>query len=333
MSGLIRRRPTLVPLAALLALLAVNLLVTPNFGNVEIRGGRLHGSMVDIVQNGAPVMLCAIGMTLVIAIAGIDLSVGSVMAMAGGLAALAMTEGDQPVWAAVLAGLGLATAAGLWNGALVTYGRLQPIIATLIMLVAGRGIALALTGDQKVGFERPVFQAWFSDPLAYVPAQVYIVAVVAIGVAICLRKTVLGLYVEAIGGNARAARLCGIRVHGIRLAVYGFSGLCAGVAGLIAAADIKQADVANCGVYVELDAILAVVIGGTSLTGGRPRLLGALIGAAIMQTLTIMLQMHGINTEHALIVKAIVAIGVMLMQAPRLAGVWNAITRSPARTA
>jgi len=313
-----RRDPVFWPLLALLALLLFNIVFTPNFARLEIRDGRVFGSLIDIVQNGAPVMLMAIGMTLVIAACGIDLSVGSVMALAGAVAALLITREPQPLPAslAILAALGVALLAGAWNGLLVAYLRLQPIVATLVMLVAGRGLAQALTGDQKVRFELPAFEFIGNGSILGLPVPLFLVVGMALLVFLALRKTVLGTYLAAVGLNTPAARLCGLRVGAIRVFVYAFSGLCAGIAGLIVTADIKEADVANCGLYLELDAILAVVIGGTSLMGGRPNLLGSLVGAAIMQTLTIMLQMHGVITEHTLIIKALVALAVCYMQTP-----------------
>jgi simple sugar transport system permease protein len=318
-----RRHPTLWPLSAMVAILLWNVLFTPGFATLEVRGGRLYGALVDILQNGAPVMLLAVGMTLVIALAGIDLSVGSVMALAGTVAALAMTGHGQPAWAAVAAALGAAMAVGAFNGAMVTGVGLQPIVATLVVLVAGRGIAQALTNDQKVRFEAPAFEFLGNGSLLGLPVPIFIAAGAALVAAVALRKTVLGLYIEAIGGSARAARLAGLPVHSVRMLVYTFCAMCAGLAGLIATAKIKQADVANCGLYLELDAILAVVIGGTSFAGGRPYLAGALSGAVIMRTLTMMLLMHNIPTEQTLIVKAVVAMAVCLVQtaaAARAAG-------------
>jgi galactofuranose transport system permease protein len=302
------------PLVALAALLVFNLVFTTGFARLEFRDGRLFGALVDIFQNGAPVMLLAVGMTLVIALGGIDLSVGSVMALAGAVAALLMTEHGQPVPLAVVAALGMALVIGALNGALVTYGGVQPIIVTLVTLVMGRGLAQALTQDQKVRFESPAFEFLGNGTVVGLPVPVLLVAAVFVLVALLLRKTATGLYIEATGGNPQAARLCGLRVHTIQMTAYMASGLCAGLAGLIAAADIKEADVANSGLYLELDAILAVVLGGTSLTGGRANLVGSIIGATFIQTLTIMLQMRGVITEHTLIIKAIVALGVCFMQ-------------------
>jgi simple sugar transport system permease protein len=315
-----QRHPVIWPFLALVGLLGYNLLFTPHFGQIEIRDGRVFGSMVDILQNGAPVLLLAIGMTLVIATAGIDLSVGSVMALSGAVAALLLTEYGQPVPMAVLGALLASLLVGGVNGILVACVGLQPIVATLVLLVTGRGLAQALTQDQKIRFEVPAFEFIGNGSLFGIPFSVILVAGVALGAFLALRKTVAGLYIEAVGGNARAARLCGLRVRVIKLWVYLFCSLCAGVAGLIATADIKEADVANCGLYLELDAILAVVIGGTSLTGGRARLGGTLIGALIMQTLTVTLQMRGVVTEHTLILKAMVALIVCFVQTPVFTG-------------
>jgi simple sugar transport system permease protein len=297
-----------------------NILFTPNFARIEIRDGRVFGSVIDVFHNGVPVILLATGMTLVIATRGIDLSVGSVMALAGAVAALLITEYDQCLPVAIAAALTVALLAGVWNGTLVTYAGIQPIVATLILLVTGRGIAQALTSDQKVRFENPAFEFIGNGTWLGLPVPILIAAAVILLTAAALRKTVLGMYVEAVGGNLRAARLCGLRVNAIRIMVYSFSGLCAAIAGLIVTADIKEADVANCGLYLELDAILAVVIGGTRLTGGRPVLIGSLLGALIMQTLTIMLQMRGVVTEHTLIIKALAALAVCTLQAPGFAG-------------
>ena len=310
------------PLAALAILVVFNVVFTPGFAALEVRDGRLFGAMVDVLKNGSIVALLAAGMALVIGSGGIDLSVGSIMALSGTVAALGLTSLGWPVWACVLCGLGAGALMGAFNSSLIQGVGLQPIIATLVTLVAGRGIAQTLTHDQKVRFENPSFEWIGSGALAGIPVPVVLAAGVVGLVILLLRFTVLGLYVEALGVNPRAARLCGLPVPRLRVAVYGASGLCAALAGLIAAADIKEADVANCGMYAELDAILAVVIGGTNLAGGRPRVLGAVVGALLLQTLTTSLQMRGVSTEHALLVKAVVAIAVCLGQAPGLSGRW-----------
>ena len=277
---------------------------------------RLYGSMVDILHRGSIVMLLATGMTLVIATGGIDLSVGAVMAMAGAVAALVLTRTGYPVGSVVVVALVVACAAGLWNGLLVAFLRLQPIVATLILLVAGRGVAQLLTDGQIITFERPAFEFIGRGSALYLPITVFIVVGVVALTLLVTRTTVAGLYIEAVGNNERASRLCGIRPGLVKMLVYGFSGLCAGIAGLIYTADIQAADINNCGLYLELDAILAVVIGGTPFSGGRANVLGSILGALIMQTLTTMIFTRGLGVEYTLVVKAAVVIAVCLLQSP-----------------
>jgi ribose/xylose/arabinose/galactoside ABC-type transport system permease subunit len=311
--------PSLWPALALFILLLTASLAEPSFAHIHFQNSRLYGHIIDILRNGSIVMLLATGMTLVIATAGIDLSVGSVMAIAGALAALLITEHHTSASLAITLALAAGLLLGLWNGALVAFLNLQPIIATLVLLVAGRGLAQTLTSDQKLPLSTPLLDALAHGAILGLPAPLWLAAALAAITAAALRYTILGMAIEAVGGNSRAAALCGLRVSGTRLLVYGFSGICAAFAGLIAAADIGQADVTASGVNLELDAILAVVIGGTSLRGGRPNIFGSLMGAALMQTLTVLLIMRGIITEYTLIVKAAVAVIVCAAHSPVLA--------------
>ncbi|MFW6108617.1 MAG: ABC transporter permease [bacterium] len=316
-AGLMLRRrgsKSFWPFAALAAIVVANLLFTGNFGLLWAGDGRLYGALVDVARRGSRVMLLATGMTLVIATAGIDLSVGAVMAIAGAVSALVLTRTGLPVPAAVVAALAVAAVAGLWNGLLVAFLRLQPIVATLILLVAGRGIAQLLTEGQIITFERPGFEYLGTGALLGLPVPLWLVAAVVALTVLVTRKTVAGLYIEAVGGNESAARLSGLRPRLVKLLVYGFSGLCAGVAGVIYTADLKAADINNCGLYKELDAILAVVIGGTAFSGGRARVAGSILGALIMQTLTTTILMRGVQVEYTLVVKALAVIAVCLLQ-------------------
>jgi galactofuranose transport system permease protein len=237
-----------------------------------------------------------------------------VMALSGAVSALLITEHGQSVPMAMAAALAVGLLVGACNGAVVARAGVQPIIITLVMMVTARGLAQTLTHDQKVRFENPAFEVLGSGTVLGLPVPMLIVALVAVLVGLLLRRTVVGLYVEAIGGNPRAARLCGLRVDETQILAYMACSLCAAVAGMIAAADIKEADVANAGLYLELDAILAVVLGGTSLAGGHANLVGSLIGALLIQTLTTTLQMRGVVTEHTLIIKAIVVVAVCFFQ-------------------
>ena len=316
-----RPGPTLWPLVALGLLLAYNGVRTPNFLHIEVRDGRLFGTTVDILHRGTPVMLLATGMALVIATAGVDLSVGAVMAITGAVAALLLTRTAQPVPVVVAGALAVSVAAGAWNGVLVAALGLQPIVATLVLLVAGRGIAQLLTDGMIITFERPGFAAIAGGAALGVPVTVFIAAGVVLLTILATRGTVLGLQIEAVGGNEEASRLAGIDPARTKLLVYGFSGLCAGIAGLIATADIKAADSNNCGLFLELDAILAVVIGGTSLSGGRANLPGAIVGALVMQTVTTMIYAQGRGVEYTLVVKAAAVAAVCLLQSDQLRAV------------
>lgn len=330
----LRGRPVFWPLLSLGMLLGLNCLLTPHFASIEVRDGRLYGSIIDILRNGSIVMLLSIGMTVVIATSGIDLSVGSVMALAGTGAAivLAASSGER-LWAAVAVGLGIALVSGLLAGAMATRLGLQPIVATLALMVVGRGVAQVMSGGEKVRFESAAFERVFHGSVLGLPSALLFVFAASATVWAALRFTVAGVWIEAVGGNARAARACGVRVEVVRTAAYTLSGVCAGLAGLLGAAEIKEADPAGTGMYLELDAIIAVVIGGTSLTGGRAVLIGSLVGAVLMQTLTVTMQVHNVPTEQGLIVKAGVAVVVCVLQGERAGEVWRFLRGARKRAA
>lgn len=308
-------------------LLLFNLVFSDGFFRLEIRDGHLYGTLIDILNQGSKVMLLALGMTLVIATGGVDLSVGSLMSIAGALAAVLITQTHLAfVWVLCLA-LSAAALAGLVNGALVAWIGIQPIVATLILMVAGRGVAMLLTGGQIITFEHSNFVFIGNGHFFGMPFTVTIV-VFAFGMtAFVLRWTALGLFLEALGDNERAARLSGVRTRLIKVTVYGFSGLCAAMAGLIAASNIKAADSSRVGEMMELDAIFAVVVGGTALTGGRFTLLGSLVGALLIQTLTTSMYNWGVPPTVAPVPKALVIVLVCLMQSERFRGEMSGLAR------
>lgn len=309
----------IAPMLATLAVLVVAISVLmPGFLDVSIANGRLYGSPVDVLNRGAPVALLAIGMTLVIATGGIDLSVGAVMAIAGAVAARAITDGFG-LPAAL--GLSLATgiACGLWNGFLVAVLKIQPIVATLILMVAGRGIAQLVTGGVILTFNSDAFSFLGSGAVLGVPMPILIWLAMGAAVGLAVRRTALGLLIEAVGINRRAAMLVGVRARFLILATYAISGLCAAMAGMIVTADIHGADANNAGLWLELDAILAVVIGGTSLAGGRFSITASLIGALIIQALNTGILMSGWPPEFNLIVKAVVIVAILTLQSPAVA--------------
>ena len=305
------------PLLGLALLLLFNLAFGDHFFHLEVREGHLYGTPVDVLNQGARGMLLALGMTLVIATGGVDLSVGSVMAIAGALAALMVTQTDAPFAVVVAAVLAVSVLAGLWNGLLVAYAGVQPIVATLILMVAGRGIAQLLTDGQIITFQHEALVFVGNGHFLGLPFTATIVAVVFTATVLLTRKTAVGLLIEAVGDNETASRFAGLHVPRVKLLVYAFCGLCAGIAGLIAASNIKAADSNRVGEFMELDAIFAVVVGGTALTGGRFLLTGAIVGALLLQTLTTTMYNLGVPPAVAPVPKALVIVAVCLLQSPR----------------
>ena len=311
-----RLPPGLPQIAALILVLLVDSLVANNFFAVHLQDGRLFGSPIDILNRAAPVALLAIGMTLVIATGGIDLSVGAVMAIAGATAAT-LTVAGHSLTTVIFSALGAGLLCGLWNGVLVALLRIQPFVATLILMVAGRGIAQLITQGQIVTFDSATLGWLGSGSLWLLPVPVWITLAAALLVWLLTRRTALGLFIEAVGINLRAARNAGVTGWLVVMSTYVISGLCAAVAGLIVTADIRGADANNAGLWLELDAILAVVIGGASLMGGRFNLVLSLIGALIIQAMNTGILLSGFPPELNQVVKAVVVMCVLLLQSPR----------------
>jgi ribose/xylose/arabinose/galactoside ABC-type transport system permease subunit len=309
------------PAAALVLLLLLNVLFTPNFFHIEMREGHLYGSLIDILRVGAPLILVSLGMTLVIATGGIDLSVGSVVAISGALACLHISgEADQNAIGGVLAAVALALALsiglGFWNGTLVALVGVQPIIATLVLMVAGRGVAQMITSGQIITINSSPYKLIGGGYLYGMPFSIPLTLAVVAITLLLTRRTALGMLIESVGDNATASRLAGVRARGIMITVYVFAGLCAGIAGLMISSDVNSADGNNAGLWIELDAILAVVIGGTPLTGGRFSLAGTVLGALVIQALKTTIYTIGVPPETTLVFKALVVLTVCLVQAP-----------------
>ena len=313
MSALLRHR-AFWPLAALALILLANLVASPEFFALELRDGRLYGSLVDVLNRAAPVALLAIGMSLVIATGGIDLSVGAVIAITGAVCASLLAGGVDAVPVVVLLGMLAGLAAGLVNGGLVGLLGIQPIVATLVLMVAGRGIAQLINAGQIVTFHNEGFANLGVGSVLGLPTPVAILLATLVVVQLLARGTALGLFIEAVGFNPRASRYLGIGVGTVKLAVYGISGLCAALAGIVITADIQGADANNAGLWLELDAILAVVIGGASLAGGRFSLLLSVVGALIVQALATTLVMSGVPPTFNLLIKSLVILAVLLLQ-------------------
>jgi ribose/xylose/arabinose/galactoside ABC-type transport system permease subunit len=317
MPALLRR--LLPQILTLIVVLLLNVLLFPGFFDISIQNGRLYGSLIDVLNRGAPVALVAIGMTLVIATKGIDLSVGAIIAICGATAAAAITSGHSLLVTVALA-LAVGIACGLWNGFLVSILNIQPIVATLVLMVAGRGIAQLITEGAILTFTDEGLTFIGSGRAFYMPMPVVIWVLFGLAVTLIVRKTALGMLIEAIGVNRKASQLSGVRTTALLISAYMLSGLCAAIAGLIVAADIKGADANNAGLWLELDAILAVVVGGNSLLGGRFSILGSLLGAMIIQAVNTGILTSGFPPEYNLIIKAVIIVIILVIQSPRMSG-------------
>ena len=311
------------PAFSLVALIALNTAVRPQFVKITVRDGEFYGALIDILRNSAPLMLVALGMTLVIATRGIDLSVGAVMAVSGAVTLTIIDGAQDPgststVLVAMAVGTGVALLLGVWNGFLVAVLDIQPIVATLVLMLAGRGVALLITD----GFITTVN----SDPLEYVstgylfalPFAFFISVAAITAIALVERRTALGVLTEAVGINPEASRLAGVRSRGIILGAYVVSGTLAGIAGIIYSSNIRAADANAAGEFIELYAILAVVLGGTSLIGGKFSIAGTVIGVLIISTLRSTMLFLGVPSAQSPVFFACVVILVVLIQSPRV---------------
>lgn len=313
-----RIAPQLITLVLLVGLVT---LFFPNFLTVGHDGTRFVGPLVDVLKRSAPVALLAVGMTLVIATRGIDLSVGTIMAIAGAVAAWAITSGFGLTASLALA-IGAGLLAGFWNGCLVAIVGIQPIVATLILMTSGRGIAQLITEGRILTFSDASLAFLGSGTVFGVPFPTILWIATAVIVAVLMRRTALGLLIEATGINRAASALAGVNATVILIAVYMASGLCAALAGIVATADIRGADANNAGLWLELDAILAVVIGGNSLLGGRFSIAGTMIGALIIQTINTGIVLSGFPSEYNLVIKAGLVLVILVLQSPNLSADW-----------
>jgi len=317
------------PCLALVVILAFNAVLTPGFFSLEFKDGRWVGSLIDVLNRGTPTLLVALGMTLVIATGGIDLSVGAIAAVAGAVTAClasrpegsflsALPIPSEP-WAIVGFALLVGAVFGWFNGVLVARFGIQPIIATLILMVSGRGIAQLLADGQIVLFDMPALAQLGAGYALGLPTPVVIAALALVLCWVLARRTAFGWFAQAVGAGDSAARLAGLDVAGVKTAAYVCSGLTAALAGIVLCCDIGGADANNAGLYIELDAILAVCIGGNALRGGKFSLAGSVIGAILMQTLTTTLLTHGVPADATLMTKALLIVAVCVAQSPRWA--------------
>ncbi|MEP6480945.1 MAG: ABC transporter permease [Rhodoglobus sp.] len=323
------------PIGALVALILINFISRPSFLSITVQNGQFYGSLIDILRNSAPLMLVSLGMCLVIGTRGIDLSVGAQMAISGAVALTIIADSPTPnslgtVMIAILAGVALTLLFGLWNGFLVSVVGIQPIIATLVLMLAGRGIALLITNGFITTINSTPYQFIAGGYIFGFPFEFLVSLVAIVVVGLVVRRTALGVLTESVGINPAASRLAGVRSRGIVWSLYGLSGLLAGVAGILYSSNIMAADANAAGVNIELDAILAVVLGGTSLAGGKFTLAGTVVGVFTIQTLTSTITFLGVPPAVTPVFKAIVVIIVCLSQSRRVRA-WLSNLRPPMR--
>lgn len=325
------------PIVALVLILIFDAIYAPGFFKIGILDGHLYGNLIDVVNNGAPLILVAIGMTMVIATGGVDLSVGAVIAISAAMGAvlinpalgnelisneiLTQNASNTPLPLIVLANLGAGTLCGLWNGFLVSRAKIQPMVATLILMVAGRGLAQLITNGQIMTIYYTPYFFFGNGFILGIPVAVYIVIGVLLLAWLLVRKTAIGLFVESVGINDKSTYYSGISEKNIKLLAYTFCSFCAAIAGLILSSYAHSADANNIGLNYELDAILSVVIGGTLMAGGRFSLLASVIGALVIRTFTITMYTVGVPANALLAAKALLVLIVILLysdQARRL---------------
>ena len=307
-----------LPIVCLIAVLLVNLITTPGFFKISINNGVLYGYVVDIVNRASELVILAVGMTLVTAASGgQDISVGAVMAVAAAVCCQILSGGKvsvdalaAPLALGVVAALLASALCGAFNGFLVAKLNIQPMVATLILFTAGRGIAQLITSGQityvRVGSYK-VFGGYIGK--IPVPVPIFLAIIVVLLVHLVLKKTALGLYIESVGINGTASRLVGLNSTMIKFVM-------AGIAGVIASSRIYSADANNIGLNLEMDAILAVALGGNVLGGGKFSLMGSVIGAYTIQALTTTLYAMNVKADQLPVYKAIVVIIIVTLQSP-----------------
>jgi len=324
------------PIAALLALIAINTISRPSFLSITMQNGQFYGSLIDILRNSAPLMLVALGMTLVIATRGIDLSVGAIMAVSGAVALTVIEASPDPgnlgvVFTAIAAAVGVALILGVWNGFLVSVLGIQPIIATLVLMLAGRGVALLITGGFITTINSDPYKFIAGGYVLGLPFAFFVAIFAVIVVGVLERRTALGMLTEAVGINPEASRLAGVRSRGIIWGAYIASGVLAGIAGILYSSNIMAADANAAGLYIELDAILAVVLGGTSLAGGKFSLAGTVVGVFTIQTLKSTITFLGVPPAVSPVFMAAAVLIVVLLQSRRFRAFFHTAGRSALR--
>lgn len=312
-----------LPILALVLMMVINFILSPSFFSITINNGVLYGSLIDVMNRASELIILAIGMTLVTAASGgQDISVGAIMAVTAAVVTQILSGGEvsvsqyqNSIVLALGAGLLAGMLCGAFNGFLVAKMKIQPMVATLILYTAGRGIAQLITHGQITYIRVDAYKI----PGNYIsgipiPTPIIISTVVAVIAFVILKKTALGLFIAGVGMNSSAARLVGLNKSRIKIIVFVINGFLAGIAGFIASSRIYSADANNIGLNIEMDAILAVALGGNLLSGGKFSLMGSIIGAYTIQALTTTLYSLNVSADRLPVYKAIVVLAIVIAQ-------------------
>ena len=324
----------MLPIVSLILVMAVNIIFDVAAGHnpfsffivtlqrTTSNGNVLYGRIIDVLNRGSEAAILSIGMTLVVSSsAGTDISVGSVMSLCASFCCMLLagygvsstTTLAVPLVVGILGALLMGALCGAFNGTLVAYFKIQPMVATLILYSAARAIGLLLCNDLIVYVRNPSY-AFFGSFLGPIPTPIVITVICITVVSLILKKSALGMYIQSVGINSRASRISGLNSSRIIFLTYMICGLFAGIAGIVASSRITSADSNNIGLYLEMDAILAVALGGNSLGGGRFSLAGSIIGAYTIQAITTTLYALGVSTTQAPVFKAIIVILIVSIQ-------------------
>ncbi len=332
----IRSSALFLPFVCLVLVMAVNIIYdTMNGSNpltffiITLRdttgnGTILYGRIIDILNRGSEAALLALGMTLVVSSsAGTDISVGSVMSVCASFCCMLLAgygvsstnDFNVPLVVGILAALILGCVCGAFNGFLVAFLKIQPMVATLILYSAARAVGLLMCNDLIVYIRNDAY-GFLGGFCGILPTPIIITAICIVILTLVLKKTALGMYIQSVGINDKASRIAGLNSKMIIWATYVLCGLFAAIAGVVASSRITSADSNNIGLYMELDAILAVALGGNSLGGGKFNLAGSVIGAYTIQAITTTLYNLGVSSAQAPVFKAIIVIIIVAIQAP-----------------
>lgn len=289
---------------ALLLLIIVNIIVTPNFLSLN--------NFNNIIVQSTSTMLIALSMTMIIATRGMDISVGSIMALSSVMFVMMI---DYGIVVALLSALLIGIIAGFLNGFMVSYFKIEPLILTLATMMTIRGIAQLITNGTVITYYHEGLNKFtYYKMLDVIPIQLIIIVVAIAGFYFLANRMSFGKHVEAIGDNLKAARLSGINVGTTLIIVYAIAGFMSGFSGILETGRLSAADANNMGKLIELDAIAATAIGGTVLTGGKPHIMGTVVGVFIMQIITTMVNMNGIPYAYSMIVKTLIIIFAVYLQ-------------------